>query len=386
MPTSTITRSTIPFTIINNTGSTAYLYLHGNTNPIKPEGNTYFMSSLQGDLTPFRPNENRTIGIPVPGGKVDARFPQLDAIRAYFSISMPFGIRTNDKALPIPPSADLSTDPNYQTIWDFVEATWHDYGDRTVLHMNTTQVDAFGLAFEVEHSGFDPSNPQKPITITNGFHLPEARKGIMDSLLKLGAPWSNLLVTSTTQGQVPRRALMPLKAMDLGKFPKDQLTKYITSTILYYQQNKLVFPYAGVNYTGNTKTGGIFVFVPDKAKDDGGNATYTYSMGPINTRQCYAQDIAPKPDDGVGRAICAALGASFLRSTLTFYPEFPVPQSKRAVYYQHDPICQYAKVIHSYGINNHAFCYGYDEVAGDAGGNRDVVKPQSVKITIQRFS
>jgi len=179
---------------------------------------------------------------------------------------------------------------------------------------------------------------------------------------------------------------MPLKSLDLGVFPKDQLNTYISQVVAFYDSatsNRLVFPYSGVNYTGET-TGGAFIFKPDKAKGDNGVATSTYTIKAPTTRNCYAQNIIPDPNDGPGGAIAAALGASFLRSTLTFYPNagFPVPQQDRSFYYQKQPICEYAKIIHKYGINNHAFCYGYDEVADDAGGNRDVFNPTSFTLTI----
>ena len=76
------------------------------------------------------------------------------------------------------------------------------------------------------------------------------------------------------------------------------------------------------------------------------------------------------------------------RSTLKFYPDagFPVPQEERSLYYAKSPICEYARIIHKYGIDNHAFCYGYDEVAGDAGPNRDVFNPTSLKLTLNALT
>jgi hypothetical protein len=140
-----------------------------------------------------------------------------------------------------------------------------------------------------------------------------------------------------------------------------------------------------VNYDGTTDSGGHFVFIPDKSKDDAGVATKKYTIPRPTTRQCYAQNIVSSPNDGVGGAICAALGASFLRATLKYYPDagFPVPQKDRSLYYTKGPICEYARIIHKYGIKNHAFCYGYDEVAGDAGENRDVFNPTGLTLTIQ---
>ena len=377
-----IGRALIPFTIINNSGSTepAYLYMFGNTMPASPNYHTYYLSKLNGDCTLFPVSKpNQTYGLALTGKTTNAFFPQLDAIRVYISFGKPLSITTNEFGIPIAVSADVSSDPNYLTLWDFVEATWHDYQTHTILHINTTQVDAFGIAFKVEHSGFDPANPQVPLTVINGFDSNTARGDIFNEIKNAATPtvpWNNLLISNAGKNL---RALMPLKSLDLGKFPKDQLNSYVKQAVAFYDiatTNRLVFPFGGVTYTGHTE-GGNFVFVPDKSAS-------TYTIKAPTTRNCYAQDIVPNPFDGPGTAIAAALGASFLRSTLVFYPGtgFPVPQQDRSLYYTKEPICQYARIIHKFGINNHAFCYGYDEVAGDAGGNRDVQNPTSFTLTI----
>ncbi len=392
MATNNIGRAVIPFTIINNSGSSQplYLYMFGTADPKKPANNQYYLSNLQGDCERFLPNEaHKSYGLPLEGLKVEAFFPQLDGGRIYISVGNPLLVATNKDGFPDAVSADNPPpgNVNYDTIWDFVEATWHDYGDRTILNVNTTQVDAFGLAFKIEHSGFDPSNPQSPLTIVNGFDSDTARKNIFRDLERAGTPWNQLIIRSSTAPPRPVRALMPLKAIDQGSFPQDQLGAYIKAVLEFYlntTSNRLNFTYSGVNYVGQTSMGG-FLFKPDKAKDDGGRETFEYKIPTPTTRQVYANSIASSRDDGPGGAICAALGASFCRSTLTFYPNagFPVPQNDRSLYYNNQPIFEYARIIHSYGIDNHAFCYGYDEVAGDAGGNRDVRNPTSLTLTIK---
>ena len=372
--TNNIGRQVIPFTIVDNAGlsSPMFVYLYGTTNPDKPQGNTYYLSNLKtGDCTKFQPNKPaQGYGLGPYGGTQEGKFPQLDGIRIYISYFHQLQVPTNSDGIPQAPSAD-NAGPNFELIWDFVEATWHVYTkDRSVLHVNTTQVDAFGLAFKVEHSGYDPAKPERRITIVNGFDSNTARRAIFDEITQEGPPWSKLIVAGG------RRVLMPLKAMDKGLFPKNQLDDYIAKVVKFYQKdNKLVFNYQNVDYVGTTDSNGNFVFVGGGKK---------YSIPKPTTRQCYAQDIRANPNDGVSAAICAALGASFLRSTLMFYDEFPVPQNLRRYFYREPPVCQYARVIHGQGIDYHAFCYGYDEVAGDAGTNRDVVNPTSIKLTINK--
>lgn len=387
-----IGRALVPFTIVNNSGSSepAYVYYFGTTRPLTPQLNTYYISNLNGDCTLFPVKApDKIYGHELKEKTVNAFLPQLDGLRMYISIGKPLSVMTDDSGIPIAVSADVEKDnPNYKTVWDFVEGTWHDYTTHTVLHINVTQVDAFGLAFKVEHSGFDPADPTKPITIINGFDTNTARADIFKDLTAKGVPWSQLIISDAGK---PVRALMPVKSIDLDVFPKDQLDKYIKDVLLFYDlatNNRLVFSYSGVNYTGSTTViasgGGAFTFVPDKKVDANKVATSTYIIPAPTTRECYAQNIVSIPNDGPGGALCAALGASFLRSTLIFDPSagFPVPQADRLLYYQNQPICEYAKIIHKYGINNHAFCYGYDEVADDAGGNRDVFNPTGFTLTI----
>jgi hypothetical protein len=373
-----IDRALIPFTIENNSGSTdpIYVYLFGTTNPDASTHNTYYLSDLNGDCTLFPPNTTELLGLPLDGTKVSACLPQLDGIRVYISIGKQLTIEINDEGLPSAVSADVPGNPNYNTLWDFVEATWHDYVTHTILHVNTTQVDAFGIAFKVTHSGYDPADPSAPLTVTNGFDSNTARAEIFKDFASAGAPWSNLVISDAGG---PLRALGPVKAIDRGLFPTDQLDAYIKQVVAFYDastSNRLIFPYAGVTYRGRTE-GDAFVFAPDQSADG-----QEYKIEIPSTRNCYAQDI--QPTAGTGGAISAALGASFLRSTLVFYPDagFPVPQESRSLYYTKPPICEYARILHNYGIDHHAFCYGYDEVAGDAGGNRDVRNPTSFTLTI----
>lgn len=381
-----IGRAIIPFTIINNSGSLkpAYLYLFGVLNPGVPHPTNVFLSNLKGDCENFPVSTpNKIYGHKLTGTTTTAFFPQLDGIRAYISFANQLSVSTDEYGIPIAISADVAGNPNYDTLWDFVEVTWHDYKTKTLLDGNVTQVDAFGLALQIEFTGVSETNPSLPLTIINGFNTNSARSNIFNGLTTIGAPWSNLIISS---GGSPVRALQPVKAIDLGIFPNNQLDAYIKAILDFYSSastSRLIFPYGGVTYTGETTADG-FTFTPDKTVADDGAATSTYTIKTPTTRNCYAQNILSSPNDGPGGAICAALGASILRSTLVFYPDagFPVPQPDRSLYYQNAPICEYAKIIHAQGINNHAFCYGYDEVAGDAGSPRTVQDPKSITLTI----
>ena len=104
----------------------------------------------------------------------------------------------------------------------------------------------------------------------------------------------------------------------------------------------------------------------------------TYTFNAPTTVEVYNNGILGNPDDGDSGAIAAALGASICRSTLGYYPGFPVPQPERNLYYTKPPIFQYAAIIHKYALDNHAFCFGYDEVAQDNGPTNQVWNPTSL--------
>ena len=263
------------------------------------------------------------------------------------------------------------------TLWDFIEGTWHDYGDHTILHVNTTQVDAFGLAFELMHSGNDPSSPDKPMKITNGFIRDDARPQILESLSQTSSPWPALFVNDPNGRTV--RVLAPIKALDQHKFPEDWLDKSILSIASQYSVpngSRMLFTHENIRYLGSADQK-AFIF----SNDEGDGKKYRIPLP--TTRQCLENNIKVEPNDHTGKALATAFCASILRGTLWKSNLVPVPQEQRSEYYTTDPNpFEYAKIIHQYGMDNHAFCFGYDEVAGDAGTNRDVRDPDEMILWI----
>jgi hypothetical protein len=362
--------------------------MFGTTDGKNPKNNTYFLSDFNGNCTKFPPNQkHHPYGLPLgTDSAIDAKFPQLDGVRVYISLEKQLIIDTNEYGIPDAVSADNPApgNPNYLTLWDFVEATWHAYKDHTILHVNTTQVDAFGLAFELTHSGKDPSSPDKPLKIINGFGSHGggvARPLILEALSQTSSPWPALFVNDPENPKRnPVRVLAPIKALDQGKFPKDWLDKSISDIARLYPgypgYSQMLFTHENIQYFG-TAGGGQSDFFFYSA----GGKKYTIPFP--TTRECLANDIKVEPDDNTGKALAAAFCATILRGTLRKSTLVPVPQERRSEYYTTDPNpFEYAQIIHKYGINNHAFCFGYDEVAGDAGKNRDVRDPDSLSLWI----
>lgn len=376
----------VPFTITNNTGKDVFMYAFGSIAPGTGTEN-YFVSNLNGDCKKFPVNAGPTpYGLKLTGKVTTASYPQLPGSRIYFSVGKQLIVASTDmNGNPLAIVPNTPADPNFDTLWDFIEGNWLTDGDHSIFQWNTTQVNAFAIAFELDMKGGTPGNPKVPSEVMLGFGPGGQRAKIFADMTAVGAPWSNLIIPDP-KGGVPLRVLQPyysITGTGTGSgFPQDQLHDYIHSTIIpFYDEstaNRLV--YSGLLpllWKGFT-SGGKFVFEPDNKAT---KTTYTFAAP--TTAECYGNTIVGNPIDGNSGAIAAALGASILRSTLAFYTGFPVPQMDRNLYYTKAPLFEYAKIIHKYALNNHAFCFGYDEVAQDAGETNQVWNPTDFAVTIR---
>jgi len=378
----------VPFTITNNTGKEVFMHAFGTLAQGTGTEN-YFISDFNGNCKKFPVNAGPTpYGLKLTGAVTNANFPMLQGDRVYFSIGKQLIVPSTDvNGNPLAIIPNSTADPNFNTLWDFIEGTWAPGpGGNTVFQWNTTQVNAFAIAFELDLKGGTPSFPKVPSEVILGFGPGGQRAKIFAAIKAAGAPWSNLIIPGPGLSGLPLRVLQPyysIHGVGPGSgFPTDQLFDYIHNTIIpFYDQsttNRLV--YAGLLpllWKGFT-SGGKFIFEPDNKA-----TTTTYTFAAPTTGECYGNTIVGDPIDGNSGAIAAALGASILRSTLAFYPGFPVPQADRNLYYTKPPLFEYAKIIHAHALDNHAFCFGYDEVAQDAGETNQVWNPTSFAVTIR---
>ena len=463
----------VPFTITNDTGKDVFMYAFGTLAPgSNPQIDNYFVSDLNGDCKKFPINAGPTpYGVKLTEKVTNANWPQLPGSRIYFSVGKQLTVlNTNVNGLPNAIIPNSTADPNFDTLWDFIEANWvpvlgsetdksieekvkeiivehlgvnpdqvtrnasliedlgadsldlvellitfdeefsvevpdevaeklQTVGDiirfieeraetNTVFQWNVSQVNAFAIAFGLDLKGGTPVFPKVPSELVSGFGPGGLRAKIFADIAAAGAPWSNLIIPDP-MGGVPLRVLQPyysIHGVGPGSgFPADQLHDYVNKTIIpFYDEsttNRLV--YAGLlplQWKGFT-SGGKFIFKPDNQA-----TTTTYTFSAPTTGECYGNTIVGNPIDGNSGAIAAALGASILRSTLAFYTGFPVPQADRNLYYSKAPFFEYAKIIHKFALNNHAFCFGYDEVAQDNGEVQQVWNPTSLAVTIHGLS
>jgi Beta-1,3-glucanase len=382
----------IPFTITNETGEDVYMYSFGNlVAGLKTK--TVYISNFNGDLKEFPANAGPGSypkgGLKLPDKVTNANFPQFEGVRIYFSIGEPLPVSsTNSSGIPNALVGWINTAPEYPLVWDWVELNWLNYGSFSRLVGNITQVQMFGLAFELVLNGFNPADPTKPFTFTNGFASGGLRAKIIEEIKAAGAPWSNLILDSLTPKGVPLRVLEPGSAISpvgvgVPEFPKDYLHDYVHNVILpFYDEsttNRLI--YSGLlplEWKGYT-SGGKFIFEPNNAK-----TTTQYTFDAPITLDIFNNTI-PFTDGNSG-AIAAALGASICRSTLGFKATPGFPATDRSFYYTNPPIFEYASIIHKNAIDNNAFCFGYDEVALGNGPTNQVQDPTSMAVTIRSLT
>jgi hypothetical protein len=383
----------IPFTITNNTGEDVYMYAFGTVGE-GSKAKSVYISNFSGDLKPFPLNAGpATYSLKLPDKVTNASFPQFTGVRIYFSVGEALPVTsTGPTGLPnaLVGWINSPAHPEFPLIWDWVELNWLQYTNFSRLVGNVTQVQMFGLAFELVLNGFDPANPTNPLTFTNGFASGGLRAKIIQEIKAAGAPWSNLILNSPTPGGVPLRVLEPGSAIapigvGVPEFPQHYLHDYVHNVILPFYDNSTTnrLIYSGLlplQWKGFT-SGGEFVFEPNNAK-----TTTEYTFAAPLTVDIFNNTI-PFTDGNSG-AIAAALGASICRSTLGFAatPGFPVPRSQRNLYYTNPPVFEYAKIIHENAIDKNAFCFGYDEVALGNGVTNQVQDPTSMAVTIRRLT
>ena len=99
-----IGRAILPFTIINNTGSSepAYVYLFGVLNPGVPHPTNVYLSNFKGDCQKFPISAPfKTYGRQLTGTTTNLFLPQLDGIRIYISFGKQLMVETDEYGIPV---------------------------------------------------------------------------------------------------------------------------------------------------------------------------------------------------------------------------------------------------------------------------------------------
>jgi len=374
-PKNNIGRELIPLKIVNQTKrENLFFYLVGTTEPKNQANHCYYLSNINGDVTFCTPTngEETSYSLPLTGAETVIQLPRLSAVRIYFSFDKKLNLVVGENGIPMSPAGWLQ-DSNFQTLFDWVEATWEVNETDMTLGGNTTQVDMLGLPFGLSLTGFDAD--KQPQTLTTGFVRGGARNQIMKALKQASAPWNKLVISDEATG-ADYRVLSPYHGMELDLFPRNQLDDYIDQVWEKYTTEKLTVSAEDVPFSGQVKEGNL-VFT------DGAGNTITfpkptsfmvYTSGPVFT-----------PDTKVpGKAgvIQTTLQAGFLRSTMLL--SSTLPDCTVTDFYREKPVNQYAKTIHQFAPDGGAYAFGFDDVCARKS-QITVHNPRSAEITLFEF-
>jgi hypothetical protein len=380
---------TIPFQVLNQSGLKAplYIWIQGIIPDTKP-GEYVYVSDLRGNVKEIpKSSKKLTLSLALPASETTIALPCLIALRVYLSFGEPLFTDTNAEGNPTSPSGWSPGDPlqgeNYGKLWDFFELTWtRDDANTTALGANLTQLDFLGLALQLDNYGSKP-DLKTPEHLTSGFGG-NARSSIFKAIKELGEPWSKLVLSASNPAfpNIPLRVLCPYHGIELDLFPKDQLEKYINDVWSYYMKKQLLVTVVGGEYTGLVQSDGphknLFVFEPPKGsgqnpvmiQNPNANRREGFVSGSKDMYECQAQldVVPPTPLPVDAQQIARNLGAGFMRSTLAQGVVNGVNLDMLPLcnevgqYYLHEPINQYAAIIHQHSILGKAYAFGYDDV------------------------
>ncbi|MFZ0507843.1 MAG: beta-1,3-glucanase family protein [Methylocella sp.] len=399
----------IPFTVVNNFNTTVplYVYIKGQVNPedirknspLTPDSRVY-VTDLTGDIAavPYIPSGyTGMLALNLGTAKTTSMmFPKLNGVRIYFSFVNPTMVCCNTAVggAPSEPTGWVTTDPNYNTVFDWAELAWDNGGNTGLGHTtrlggNLTQVDMFGMPMRLSLGGQSTTIGNTPITQKAGFT--SNRPTILSAYLQLGTPWTTLFLTNSG-GPLPRlRVISPYHGIALGLFPPKKLDTYISQVFTFYTSNTLMTsatcPQDNITHTlaGNTITGGFLVF-----KDAG---VERFRFATPSTLTVYQNEISaiPAPDNPatpglnacLGGAVAAKLGGAFIRTTLLVLPSNNLDTycMTPALFYVNTPAQKYAQIFHTFGINHLAYSFGYDDSC-DQSSYISVDDPTAMTITL----
>lgn len=396
----------IPFTVANNFSTTIplYVYVRGQVEDL-PQGSPLragqyvYVTDLMGNIAPVPliPTSPYTGALALNLGTAPTttmQFPKLTNARIFFSFGAPIMVccATAVGNSPSDPSGWVTTDPNYNTVFDWAEPTWDDtgnaaFGHTTRLGGNVTEVDMFGMPMRLHLVGLNSGGPGPSIQ-NAGFAV--SRPTIMSAYLQLGPPWTELLQMNTGGTLNRLRVISPYHGIALGLFPPKKLDRYINDVFAFYSSNTLTVTAAcsqdgSIIHTlaGNTNPGGSHLVF----KEAGVKRFMFEKPSTLTVYQNGLSAIAV-PDSTnlnacLGGVVAAKLGGAFIRTTLLMLPNMNLDTycMTPTQFYLGVPIQKYAQIFHTYAINHLAYSFGYDDSCSQSS-YITVDDPTSMKITL----
>jgi hypothetical protein len=294
-------------------------------------------------------------------GETTISYPQLSG-RIYFSIGQkllfrvvalsPSGIGLQE------PSGWDPSDPNYNTLFDWVEYTFDSGG----WNGNTTMVDQFGIPLVIHLTGSAGSQNAGEL-VDNG------RSEIFSKMTKQSA-FAPLIVKN---GGTDLRVIAPGHGIENAIFPADYLEDPINNVWSTFATKTLSVTTDFGTAQGQVRNG-VFTFTRS------GQTVATFDKPTtIDVFECDGTLAAPNNEQG---AIAAVLGAALNRSTLPKYTSQPF--CTKSKFYQPSKTNHYAQILHAQTKNYNCYAFAFDDQCGYSSDLSDPA-PTELNITLGPF-
>jgi len=363
---------TVPLTISNLTGvKHAFFYIVG----LGSDGNTYHVNA-KGEAIPVKQSDVKKDGyadysVPVPAsGTITLPLPELTAARMYISFGKVLKVTVSSGNVPSSPPGWVSSDPNYNTPFDWIEFTYNDTG----WNGNTTAVDMYGLPLQIQLTG--SSGTQTVGTASGG------RSAIFSGLAQ-AAPFNALVIKAPGKGGPfhDLRAIAPFHGIENGVFDPNYLDQYVSDVWNAFTTQTLTMNTSAWGVYAGTVSGTTLTF------SQAGQQSITFSeptthdvyanSGALAAQQCGSP---PSQECLVQGQIADALSAALNRTTLPQYPTLPACTASE--FYVTPPVNEYARLIHANAINGLAYAFGFDDSCDFSSFVADRA-PTGVAVTIE---
>jgi hypothetical protein len=288
--------------------------------------------------------------------------PPFDSARVLVSIGKKLTLNVDSRTgEPVTPPGWVKTNPDYDTIYDWVEFTYDDKG----LGCNTSFVDMTSVPLSLKLTGSKGEQRVGP--------KPGAGPLIYAGM-RSHPSFGNLIVRS---GGKDLRVIAPGHGINAGVFPADYLDAYITSCWDYFKTNDLTVTYQWpvgktLMATGRVDSSGQFSFKRD------GNVVRTIPKP--TTKDVFFCNGALLADNNEGGQIAAVIGAALNRTILRGTSS--QPQCSSSGFYTHPQTNFYSLVLHQNTVGGLCYGFPFDDICNLFSSFIHDAAPKQLEITI----
>jgi Beta-1,3-glucanase len=403
----------LDLTIINDSGvSPCYVFITGRNPNLAANDNRFYWVNPQGHLAPMDVDDlengfaDYNTLLPSDG---KLTLPLMSAGRVYVSLGEKMKTQLNPPqnendppAFWVAPSGwSNSQEPNYQTLFDWVEFDYKISPDSNLpgMGINKTEVQMVSLPFTISMTG--------PTTGTQTVGAKEGARSAVFQAIANEPDFADLIVTGTATGTnvSPIRVVSPDNGIynkrnnvpNVPTFALDHYDAYIDAVWTKYKAEDLTMVTSAFGtYVGRVNAQDQMVFSQSDKRSV--VVPKPSSADVIIGDGALIADVANATTDeerNVVREIASTMSACFNRSTLLVFPKllrtYVAGSFDPALFYQDPTTNVYSKVIHANSLPTEkapfgaAYGFGFDDNLDQSSFIGDNRAPTSVTITVTKF-